>query len=67
MAELSDAIFAADSIPAILRSPHDPFIVLTSNPFAILGLRAMYFLLSGVAERFDAEIWSGGHSGLYRH
>ncbi|EKY5351211.1 TerC family protein [Salmonella enterica] len=53
MVELSDVIFAVDSIPAIFAVTTDPFIVLTSNLFAILGLRALYFLLSGVAERFS--------------
>ncbi|ECS0423346.1 TerC family protein [Salmonella enterica] len=53
MVEFSDVIFAVDSIPAIFAVTPDPFIVLTSNLFAILGLRAMYFLLSGVAERFS--------------
>jgi tellurite resistance protein TerC len=47
-----DVIFAVDSIPAIFAITVDPFIVLTSNVFAILGLRAMYFLLAGVHERF---------------
>ncbi|ENS4229724.1 TerC family protein [Salmonella enterica] len=53
MVEFSDVIFAVDSIPAIFAVTTDPFIVLTSNLFAILGLRAMYFLLSGAAERFS--------------
>lgn len=53
LVELSDVIFAIDSIPAIFAVTTDPFIVLTSNLFAILGLRAMYFLLAGVAERFS--------------
>ncbi|MEN4770107.1 TerC family protein [Duffyella gerundensis] len=53
MVELSDVIFAVDSIPAIFAVTTDPFIVLTSNLFAILGLRAMYFLLANVAERFS--------------
>ncbi|MEP9792503.1 TerC family protein [Klebsiella sp. CB_Kp191] len=53
LVELSDVIFAVDSIPAIFALTTDPFIVLTSNLFAILGLRAMYFLLAGVAERFS--------------
>lgn len=53
LVELSDVIFALDSIPAIFAVTTDPFIVLTSNLFAILGLRAMYFLLAGVAERFS--------------
>ncbi|AKM46040.1 TerC family protein [Edwardsiella sp. EA181011] len=52
LVELSDVIFAVDSIPAIFAVTTDPFLVLTSNLFAILGLRAMYFLLAGVAERF---------------
>jgi tellurite resistance protein TerC len=47
-----DVIFAVDSIPAIFAITMDPFIVLTSNVFAILGLRAMYFLLAGMHERF---------------
>ncbi|WP_025820468.1 TerC family protein [Shewanella marina] len=50
--EISDVIFAVDSIPAIFAVTTDPFIVLTSNIFAIMGLRAMYFLLAGVADRF---------------
>ena len=49
---LTDVIFAVDSIPAIFAITTDPFIVLTSNVFAILGLRAMYFLLAAVAARF---------------
>ncbi|HCB0865413.1 TPA: TerC family protein [Klebsiella pneumoniae] len=53
LVELSDVIFAVDSIPAIFAVTTDPFIVLTSNLFAILDLRAMYFLLAGVAERFS--------------
>lgn len=53
LVELSDVIFAVDSIPAIFAVTTDPFLVLTSNLFAILGLRAMYFLLAGVAERFS--------------
>ena len=52
MIEISDVIFAVDSIPAIFAVTTDPFIVLTSNIFAILGLRAMYFLLADVADRF---------------
>jgi tellurite resistance protein TerC len=49
---LTDVIFAVDSIPAIFAITMDPFIVLTSNIFAILGLRAMYFLLAAVATKF---------------
>ncbi|AKS18117.1 TerC family protein [Xanthomonas campestris] len=47
-----DVIFAVDSIPAIFAITTDPFIVLTSNVFAVLGLRAMFFLLAGMADRF---------------
>ena len=53
LVELSDVIFAVDSIPAIFAITTDPFIVLTSNIFAILGLRAMYFMLAGMADRFS--------------
>ncbi|MFN0186580.1 MAG: TerC family protein [Aquabacterium sp.] len=49
---LTDVIFAVDSIPAIFAITNDPFIVLTSNVFAILGLRAMFFLLQAVASKF---------------
>lgn len=49
---ITDVIFAVDSIPAIFAITEDPFIVLTSNIFAILGLRAMYFLLAGMADKF---------------
>src|SRR5690348_12188918 len=52
LVEITDLVFAVDSIPAIFAITSDPFIVLTSNVFAILGLRAMYFLLKDVAERF---------------
>ncbi len=50
--EATDVVFAVDSIPAIFAVTQDPFIVYTSNIFAILGLRSMYFLLAGVIERF---------------
>lgn len=53
LVEISDLIFAVDSIPAIFAITGDPFIVLTSNIFAILGLRAMYFLLADMASRFS--------------
>jgi len=53
LVEISDLIFAVDSIPAIFAITSDPFIVLTSNVFAILGLRAMYFLLADMANRFS--------------
>ena len=50
--ETTDVMFAADSIPAVLAISHDPFIVYTSNVFAILGLRSMYFALAGLMEAF---------------
>lgn len=52
LVEITDVIFAVDSIPAIFAVTGDPFIVFTSNIFAILGLRAMYFLLADMAQRF---------------
>ncbi|WP_215776623.1 MULTISPECIES: TerC family protein [unclassified Paludibacterium] len=52
MIELSDVVFAVDSIPAIFAVTLDPFIVLTSNILAILGLRALFFLLTGMLDRF---------------
>ena len=52
MIGITDVIFAVDSIPAIFAITDDPFIVLTSNVFAVLGLRAMFFLLQGMANRF---------------
>jgi TerC family integral membrane protein len=51
--ESSDLIFALDSIPAIFAVTTDPFIVYTSNIFAILGLRALYFVLAGMARVFE--------------
>ncbi|MBK6908094.1 MAG: TerC family protein [Rhodocyclaceae bacterium] len=50
--EVSDLVFAVDSIPAIFAVTTDPFIVFTSNIFAIMGLRALYFLLADMADRF---------------
>jgi tellurite resistance protein TerC len=50
--EMSDILFAIDSVPAIFALTREPMIVFTSNVFAILGLRAMYFLLAGAVERF---------------
>jgi tellurite resistance protein TerC len=50
--EVSDIIFAVDSVPAIFALTKEPLIVFTSNVFAILGLRAMYFLLAGIVDRF---------------
>lgn len=52
MVESSDLIFAVDSIPAVLAVSRDPFIVYTSNVFAIMGLRSLYYLLSNVMEMF---------------
>lgn len=52
LVEVSDLIFAIDSIPAIFAVTKDPFIVFTANTFAILGLRAMYFLLADISDRF---------------
>jgi len=49
---VTDVIFAVDSIPAIFAVTLDPFVVLTSNVFAVLGLRALFFLLAGMADRF---------------
>lgn len=51
--ELSDIIFAVDSVPAIFALTKEPLIVFTSNIFAILGLRSMYFMLAGVMDRFS--------------
>ncbi|MFP5298579.1 MAG: TerC family protein [Actinomycetota bacterium] len=53
MIEFTDVIFAVDSVPAILAVSHEPFIVFSSNAFAILGLRALYFALAGMADRFQ--------------
>jgi len=50
--EFTDLIFAVDSIPAVLAISQDPFIVFTSNIFAILGLRSLYFVLAGVVHKF---------------
>ena len=50
--ETTDLIFAVDSIPAIFAVTTDPFIVFTSNAFAILGLRSLYFLLGSASDRF---------------
>jgi tellurite resistance protein TerC len=50
--ETTDLVFALDSVPAVLAVTRDPFLVYTSNVFAMLGLRSLYFLLAGVIERF---------------
>jgi tellurite resistance protein TerC len=52
MPEITDIIFAVDSVPAIFALTKEPLIVFTSNIFAILGLRSMYFMLAGVMDRF---------------
>ncbi|HVL32282.1 MAG TPA: TerC family protein [Actinomycetota bacterium] len=52
MIEATDVVFAVDSVPAVLAVSREPFIVFASNAFAILGLRALYFLLAGMAGRF---------------
>lgn len=52
LVEITDLVFAVDSIPAVFAVTHDPFLVWTSNVFAILGLRSMYFLLAGVIPKF---------------
>ncbi|MGW4641980.1 TerC family protein [Sphaerisporangium sp. NPDC004334] len=52
LVEVTDIVFAVDSIPAIFAVTTEPFLVFTSNAFAILGLRAMYFLLAGLMHRF---------------
>jgi tellurite resistance protein TerC len=52
MIEIADVIFAVDSVPAIFAITTDPFIVYTSNIFAILGLRALFFALSAMMDRF---------------
>ena len=51
--ETSDVVFAVDSIPAILAVSHEQFIVFSSNAFAILGLRALYFLLADLRDKFS--------------
>jgi tellurite resistance protein TerC len=52
LVEFTDVIFAVDSVPAVLAVSHEPFIVFSSNAFAILGLRALYFLLADLHGRF---------------
>jgi len=50
--EISDLVFAVDSIPAVIAISKDPFIVITSNIFAILGLRALYFVVNDLVGKF---------------
>jgi tellurite resistance protein TerC len=52
LVEATDLVFALDSVPAVFAITDDPFIVFTSNVFAILGLRSLYFLLAGMMDRF---------------
>jgi tellurite resistance protein TerC len=52
--ESTDVVFALDSIPAIFAVTRDPFIIYTSNVFAVLGLRSLYFVLAGAVRRFTA-------------
>jgi tellurite resistance protein TerC len=52
LVEIADVVFAVDSIPAIFAVTKDPFLVYTSNVFAILGLRSLYFALAGIMHRF---------------
>ena len=53
MIEIADLVFAVDSVPAVFAITTDPFIVYTSNIFAILGLRALYFALAAILHRFE--------------
>jgi tellurite resistance protein TerC len=57
LVEVTDIVFAVDSIPAIFAVTQQPFLVFTSNAFAILGLRAMYFLLADLIGRFIYPSW----------
>jgi tellurite resistance protein TerC len=52
MVEVSDVVFAVDSIPAIFAVTRDPFLIFTANVFAILGLRSLFFVLAGMVEKF---------------
>ena len=66
--EITDVIFAVDSVPAIFAVSNESYIVFASNAFAILGLRAMYFLLANAKERFHYLSHAlGGNSDLRRH
>ena len=57
---VTDVVFAVDSIPAIFAITDDPFIVMTSNIFAVLGLRALYFVLADLADRFHLLVYGLG-------
>jgi tellurite resistance protein TerC len=58
MVEWADVMFAVDSVPAIFSVTRDPYLVFTSNVFAILGLRTLYFVVSGMMEKFRFVKWS---------
>jgi len=65
LVEWSDLVFAIDSIPAIFAVTRDPFLVYSSNIFAILGLRALFFVLAGMLDKFVyLETWRRIHPGL---
>src|SRR5690606_28618384 len=68
LVESSDVMFAVDSIPAIFAVTRDPFIVFTSNIFAILGLRSLYFVLAGYMNKFqylkNALVFVLGYVGI---
>ena len=67
MVELTDVVFAVDSIPAILAVTRDPFLVFTSNAFAILGLRSLYFAVAGLMAMFRyLKLQPGADPGLRR-
>ena len=67
MIESTDVVFAIDSVPAIFGITQEPFIVFTSNVFAIMGLRALYFLLAGVMNLFRyLQLRPERHSDFYR-
>jgi tellurite resistance protein TerC len=63
--EMTDLVFALDSIPAILAITTDSFIVITSNVFAILGLRSLYFLLAGNGEILLLKTWPCCNTPFY--
>ena len=68
MVETTDLVFAVDSIPAVFAITTDPFLVFTSNVFAILGLRSMYFLLAGIMEKFHfLKLGLGGRAHVRGH
>lgn len=64
--EISDIVFAVDSVPAIFALTREPLIVFTSNAFAIMGLRSLFFLLAGVMHKFRfLKYGLGGCSSLW--